>query len=219
MANATAASSQQPSTDAMPATVVVTTAPAPTGSNAGRKRRSCDLCSRRKVKCDKQKPCRNCVKYSGKCVFPAGKAALTEVAAAPELVAMLLRLEKVVQTLEPREPERPQANTTPLPTPPVSDRDQDRPPTSAPRPTTGGATAGGGAEAPVQDEIICLDDHTHTPDLSRDSVARTRVDEDGGKIIVDAGRDTYVRRWFWDTQNAEVSFQSVTKMIYPGCLL
>lgn len=204
MTNATTASSQQPS-DAASATVAVTTAPAQT-SNAGRKRRSCDLCSRRKVKCDKQKPCRNCVKYGGECVFPAGKAIQTGVAVAPELVAMLQRLEKVVQTLEPREPERPQANTTPLPTLPECDRDQDRPPTSAPRPTTGDATTGGGAEAPVQDEIICLEDHTHAPELSRECIAKAREDEDGGKIIVDAGRDTYVRRWFWDTHNAEVGF-------------
>jgi hypothetical protein len=34
--------------------------------------RSCGLCRSRKVKCDRQKPCANCVRLGSECIYPAG---------------------------------------------------------------------------------------------------------------------------------------------------
>ncbi|KAM5369661.1 hypothetical protein ACJZ2D_008920 [Fusarium nematophilum] len=122
-------------------------------SNAGRKRRSCFMCSKRKVKCDKQKPCHNCAKAGCECVFPDVTASRTQVTMTPELVEMLHRLEKAVQTLEPRDQER-----------------------SENRPSSVSSSHG----------------------------------ESPGKIVRDHGRDTYVRRWFWDDGSTEMSSGSVS---------
>jgi hypothetical protein len=78
-----------------------------TGAN-GLNARSCVTCRRRKVKCDKQVPCSNCVKAQTQCIFPApgraprrprqgsGKVVSEREA---ELLKRLRRLEGVVQEL------------------------------------------------------------------------------------------------------------------------
>lgn len=145
------------------------------------------------------------MKYGGECIFPAGKAAQTEVAVAPELVAMLQRLEKVVQTLEPKGPEQRQGNSAPSSSRPEGSREhnQHSPPASAP--TIEVSATGVDAEAPVPDGTVCFEARGQALGSSKDSSPKAKDGENGGRIIVDAGRDTYVRRWFWETLNAEVS--------------
>ncbi|KAK1690549.1 hypothetical protein BDP55DRAFT_756325 [Colletotrichum godetiae] len=190
-----------------------TTAPAPTPkqpSNAGRKRRSCLLCSKRKVKCDKQKPCRNCVKYGGECSFPAAKANHTQMVMTPELVEMIQRLEKVVQTLEPKDGDRQE------PVPPEQtnshndDGDQERLQYPLPSPMVEDIDA---TELGSFDPAMVTDVQNGPSDLSNtegSSVVLPNHRGSDGRIIRDAGKDTYVRRWFWEDCNSEISSGSAT---------
>src|SRR5436190_11438545 len=63
--------------------------------------RSCITCRRRKVRCDKQRPCSNCVKARVECIFPGPGRAPRKSKKSPdrELLARLRRLEGVVQSL------------------------------------------------------------------------------------------------------------------------
>ncbi|KAH8747936.1 hypothetical protein F5883DRAFT_372803, partial [Diaporthe sp. PMI_573] len=58
---------------------------------------SCLMYSKRKVKCDKQKPCHNCAKAGSEYIFPTIATNRNQAGMAPELVNILHRLKKVVQ--------------------------------------------------------------------------------------------------------------------------
>ncbi|KAL4935909.1 hypothetical protein BDV06DRAFT_206007 [Aspergillus oleicola] len=65
--------------------------------------RSCTLCRQRKIKCDRQQPCANCVRLESTCVYPAGfgrapKRPRKTVEA--RLLAQLSRLETAVKRME-----------------------------------------------------------------------------------------------------------------------
>lgn len=118
---------------------------------------------------------------------------------------MLQRLEKVVQTLKPKGPEQRQGNSAPSPPQPEGTREHKNPSPPASAPTIEIPATEAGVEALVQDDTACFEDYGQASEPSKDSVPKTKDGENGGRIIVDAGRDTYVRRWFWETLNAEVS--------------
>ncbi|KAG7040305.1 hypothetical protein JMJ77_0009916 [Colletotrichum scovillei] len=61
--------------------------------------RSCLLCRRRKVRCDKKKPCDGCAKAGEECVYPMGRASRRQGTPDPELTNRLKRLEDVVRRL------------------------------------------------------------------------------------------------------------------------
>lgn len=178
-------------------------------SNAGRKRRSCLMCSKRKVKCDKQKPCTCCVKAGIECVFPNNATTRTEAGMTPELVEMLERLEKAVQTLGPKD------SVTSEVIPPTGhhpfSRDRgpqtDFRPPSAPSPTPEGAATKTGSGFHNQGVPIGIGKSSQGIESrgKAPSVASSHG-ESPGKIVRDHGRDTYVRRWFWDEGNTEVRF-------------
>ncbi|KAK2772758.1 hypothetical protein CKAH01_13842 [Colletotrichum kahawae] len=65
-------------------------------------------------------------------------------------------------------------------------------------------------EAPVPDGTVYFEARGQALGSSKDSSPKAKDGENGGRIIVDAGRDTYVRRWFWETLNAEASSDSAT---------
>ena len=72
------------------------------GSSAanGLNPRSCVTCRRRKVKCNKEFPCSNCVRQHIDCVFPApGRAPRKPKKPDSELLDRLRRLEGVVRNL------------------------------------------------------------------------------------------------------------------------
>ncbi|KAI7777976.1 hypothetical protein LA080_002888 [Diaporthe eres] len=168
-----ATSSQVPSAAKATTTSI---APAHT-SNAGRKRRSCLMCSTRKVKCDKQKPCIYCVKAGVGCVFPATASNRTEVGGTPELVEMLQRLEKAVQTLGPRNAQKAESTLR----------------------------TGHEPSSQVDRQI----DPRQRLDGKAPSVSSSHA-ESPGKIIRDHGRDTYVRRWFWDDESNGIESGSLS---------
>ncbi|PWY67125.1 hypothetical protein BO94DRAFT_479149 [Aspergillus sclerotioniger CBS 115572] len=68
--------------------------------------RSCILCNRRKVRCDRQVPCGRCVKGGEKCVFPGPKRAPRQLKRPPisEVLAQLRHLEDEVQKLRTHPP-------------------------------------------------------------------------------------------------------------------
>ncbi|KAF5496796.1 Transcription factor vrtR1 [Colletotrichum siamense] len=104
------------------------------------------LC-RRKVKCDKKKPCDGCSKAGVECVYPMGRASRRQGTPDPELTNRLKRLEDVVrrlgsfigeegiqqalQTAPPQSPHGPQqsasaSDNNPSATPPPMSMEQDR---------------------------------------------------------------------------------------------
>ncbi|KAL3302278.1 Fungal-trans multi-domain protein [Colletotrichum asianum] len=123
--------------------------------------RSCLLCRRRKVKCDKKKPCDGCSKAGVECVYPMGRASRRQGTPDPELTNRLKRLEDVVrrlgsfigeegiqqalQTAAPPSPHGPQqsvsaSDNNPSATPPPVSMEQDRyekPQKTAESPETG----------------------------------------------------------------------------------
>ncbi|KAG7044484.1 mitogen-activated protein kinase kinase kinase [Colletotrichum scovillei] len=184
-------SSNQPSTTDGPSTTA-SAAPPKQPSNAGRKRRSCLLCSKRKVKCDKQKPCRNCVKYGGECVFPAAKTSQTQMVMTPELVEMLQRLEKVVQTLEPKDGDRQDPVDPQHPHKHNDGGDRERPQSPIPSPMVEDIDATNlGSFSPTMGPGVqagC----SNPPSAELQSVTSSHGGSDG-RIVRDAGRDTYRR--------------------------
>ncbi|PGH17921.1 hypothetical protein AJ79_00820 [Helicocarpus griseus UAMH5409] len=78
-----------------------TTAPSTAHSTIQHHLRSCITCRRRKVRCNKNHPCSNCVKANTECVFPGPGRAPRKSKKQPdnELLARLRRLEGMVQNL------------------------------------------------------------------------------------------------------------------------
>lgn len=183
-------------------TTTTNTAPVHT-SNAGRKRRSCLMCSKRKVKCDKQKPCICCVKAGIECVFPVTAPNRSEIGGTPELVEMLQRLEKAVQTLGPRNSEKSESTLRPGHDPssdgnPQIDPRQPLGPTA----TVGETATETGAQIRDRESAVEVESaiRSQKPDGKAPSVSSSHA-ESPGRIVRDHGRDTYVRRWFWDDES------------------
>ena len=59
---------------------------------------SCFNCRRRKTKCDKNQPCRSCVKTRLSCIFPPLRR-LSKHHKEPELIAKMQRLEQMINTM------------------------------------------------------------------------------------------------------------------------
>jgi len=195
-----------PSTSAAPSSTL--TRALPTG--LGRKRRSCLTCSRRKVKCDKQKPCHNCVKIGSECEFPDTLPSGGQIAVTPQLIDMLQRLERAVRNIEPQ-------SASTLPT-----KVSENVPESRHSPVhhqPGGDKIVGTTEdeqvATIAD--ACPISHTvHTSMSSADQYTTDRSSrgnislpfthrEGQGRLVNEHGRDTYVRAWFWDIVSTEVT--------------
>lgn len=162
------------------------------------------MCSKRKVKCDKQKPCICCVKAGIECVFPVTASNRTDVGGTPELVEMLQRLEKAVQTLGPRRSGNAEGEALRPGRDPSSHADTQVDPRQPLGPTTtlGEVATESGANISNQGHAVEAESTVQgqKPDGKAPSVSSSRA-ESPGKIIRDHGRDTYVRRWFWDNES------------------
>lgn len=201
----------------------LTANPGPTRlSNAGRKRRSCVTCSKRKVKCDKQKPCHSCTKIGSECVFPH-ISNRSQLALTPELMEMLQRLERVVQTLEPREQERPVETLRRQSNPQYDGHQQ-----SASSFALDIAAAMPGAEHSQENMDVGPFDQSFGVEPSEPNIevesdtqgpwpsikipsASSSYKDSPGRIVRDHGRDTYVKRWFWDECSTEVSKYGISR--------
>lgn len=64
---------------------------------------SCDLCRRRKVKCDRQQPCSSCIQGKSDCVYPSGRGRApkrSRHAVDAQLADRLLQLETLIKRIE-----------------------------------------------------------------------------------------------------------------------
>lgn len=64
--------------------------------------RTCALCRQRKVKCDRNQPCSNCVRAGCECIYPTGRGRApkrSRRAVDTQLVDKLARLETIIQRL------------------------------------------------------------------------------------------------------------------------
>lgn len=190
--------------------------------------RVCVTCRRRKVKCDKQKPCQNCVKAGTECVFPAKRSAMDgQSAADTELLHELRRLEPLFQSLvskinddgaiEPAPqnkvpmlesvPHLPQTiNVAPIHRPPSPSR----------------------LECPTKDPGTVRLPSLHGSPITNNSVSGSEVmpwspyGTTVGKLVKDSGRNRYISGFFWDALHMEVSTSNlhpVRHIIWPAdCL-
>lgn len=64
---------------------------------------SCKACRDRKIKCDRQRPCANCIRFASDCVNPPGRGRAprgSRQATNAQLVDRLSRLESVIQRIQ-----------------------------------------------------------------------------------------------------------------------
>lgn len=66
-------------------------------------KRSCELCRHRRVKCDRQQPCSNCIRSKADCVYPSGRGRAPKTrrrALDSQLVDRLSHLETLLRRLK-----------------------------------------------------------------------------------------------------------------------
>lgn len=141
--------------------------------------RSCVTCRRRKVKCDKQHPCSNCVRGKIDCVFP-GPGRAPRKSRKPqdgELLERLRRLEGVVQTLNAQVEEHEQE---------AAERTRKQ-------------------SAPSEPAVWCRSESNRNVavDNASDKSAE-ELESRFGRLVIDQGRSRYVNSSFWASLNREV---------------
>ena len=175
--------------------------------------RSCVTCRRRKVKCDKQVPCSNCIRAGSQCVFPApgraprrpraGGKVVSEREA--ELLKRLRRLEGVVEELSG------QVEVEAVKQSPASDQ-------SSQHRDTESATDSTSKSAHVR--VVGMDEGTGT---KKEWITRawrigggppktafiagsdnTGTEVGIGRLVVDEGKSRYVSHPFWSQITDEV---------------
>jgi hypothetical protein len=144
--------------------------------------RSCVTCRRRKVKCDKESPCSNCVRNRIECIFPGPGRAPRKSRKPPdaELLERLRRLEGVVTSLnaqvegheqEAAERERERQNSTSAEACPMAQQDK--------------RNAQNGANVAADNSVEGLENRF-------------------GRLVVEKGRSRYINNSFWASLNNEV---------------
>ncbi len=146
--------------------------------------RSCVTCRRRKVRCNKENPCANCVRAGIECVFPAPGRAPRKSKKAPdaELLARLRRLEGVVHSLGA------QVDDNGLVSPSITG-------SADIRARTFGETHSG--DSPTSDRS----------DSKRQSIDRTL-----GRLVISDDRSRYVSNTFWTSMSDEVHKACLKRM-------
>lgn len=142
--------------------------------------RSCVTCRRRKVRCNKQEPCANCVRAGIECIFPAPGRAPRKSRKPPdaELLARLKRLEGVVHSLGAQ----------------VDDH-------GVVSPTT---TVAGSADIRAR-SFAAGDAHAgDSPSSDRSDSKRQSIDKSLGRLVINEDRSRYVSNSFWTSMSDEV---------------
>ena len=154
---------------AAPANVHAQSAPRPNP-------RSCVTCRRRKVRCNKENPCANCVRAEIECVFPGPGRAPRKSRKPPdaELLARLRRLEGVVNSLGAQVDENGIVSSPTL----AGSADI--------RARFGEAQRG---DSPTSD---CSD------------FKRRSIDKNVGRLVINDDRSRYVSNAFWTGMSSEV---------------
>ncbi|KAJ9614712.1 hypothetical protein H2204_014520 [Knufia peltigerae] len=143
--------------------------------------RSCVTCRRRKVRCNKQEPCANCVRAGIECIFPAPGRAPRKSRKPPdaELLARLKRLEGVVHSLGAQ----------------VDDH-------GVVSPTT---TVAGSADIRAR-SFAAGDAHAgDSPSSDRSDSKRQSIDKSLGRLVINEDRSRYVSNSFWTSMSDEIA--------------
>ncbi|OCT49494.1 putative C6 transcription factor [Cladophialophora carrionii] len=138
--------------------------------------RSCVTCRRRKVRCNKENPCANCVRAGIECVFPGPGRAPRKSRKPPdaELLARLRRLEGVVHSLGAQVDENGVIS-------PTLTRSADI------RARFGDAQAG------------------DSPSSDRSDAKRQSIDKNLGRLVISEDRSRYVSNAFWTGMSDEIA--------------
>ena len=150
--------------------------------------RSCVICRRRKVRCNKQYPCSNCAKAKVQCVFPAPERAKRRPRKPPdsEMLVRLRRLEGVIQGMGMSvEDELAASNGEGPPTGPGGDASQ---------------MPQGGPQSSAMREAMSQIQAPQSPDASSNG----DLNNDFSRLVVNEGRSRYVNNRFWATLGNEV---------------
>ncbi|KAL2417642.1 Bikaverin cluster transcription factor bik5 [Exophiala dermatitidis] len=139
--------------------------------------RSCVTCRRRKVRCNKQNPCANCVRAGIECVFPGPGRAPRKSRKPPdsELLARLQRLEGVVRSLGAHVDENGLVSAT------LAGSSDLR------------ARFGDGSQP------------GDSPTSDRSDPGRQSVDKQLGRLVISDDRSRYLSNSFWTSMNAEIA--------------
>lgn len=145
--------------------------------------RSCVTCRRRKVKCDKNNPCSNCVRAKIECIFPGpGRAPRkSRKPSDAELLERLRRLEGVVISLNAQVEGHEHD---------AADRDKQRQSSAGLdnrlyHKTAAGPTAQDGDHGAINDNVDGLESRF-------------------GRLVIEKGRSRYINNSFWASLNNEV---------------
>ncbi|KAF5547706.1 bikaverin cluster-transcription factor [Fusarium mexicanum] len=138
--------------------------------------RSCTFCRQRKVKCDRQKPCSNCLRANNDCSYPAGRGRAAKKSTRNldvRLVDRLQKLENIIKQLTSQV----DATANAIPFDSATDGDDVRP-------STGGA----------RDYTSGLDNAV--PDAS--------IDQQLGRLMIDDSKSYYVSNILWANLGNEI---------------
>lgn len=167
---------------------------APTPAHAPHPR-SCVVCRQRKVKCDRQQPCSNCVRSACACVYPTGRGRAPKRArrvADAQLVEKLARLETIVQRLAAENGPGLVTDTRPPPLPQLTNASEQSRSTSE---------CGLTPESSTQHEASGLAKSTS----GRSSPVSSSIEASMSRLVIDDTKSYYVSNPLWATMAQEVS--------------
>ncbi|KPM46343.1 hypothetical protein AK830_g81 [Neonectria ditissima] len=152
--------------------------------------RSCVYCRRRKVKCDRQQPCSNCVRGKLECSYPAGRGRAAKKPRKTldgQLIERLHRLESIIRRLTD------QGDTDAAGYDADADANDEMLPVAA--------TAG------LETEPGAFHDHNGPrdfPSASSHSSPEVSVDQQLGRLMIDDTRSYYVSNILWANLGNEI---------------
>lgn len=156
--------------------------------------RSCNACNRRKVRCNKQSPCDNCVRLGFECTFPPpGRKARTRPtkSSKAELISRLSLLEREVQKLGA------QNVAADIPVDSLEDQNIEEPPesshTAASWPSKTPASLEAEAEEEAEEEVEEEETGIHGDQISpapAPSTSESTLGHQFGRLVVDRSNGT-----------------------------
>lgn len=152
--------------------------------------RSCNACNRRKVRCNKQSPCDNCVRLGFECTFPPpGRKARTRPikSSKAELISRLSLLEREVQKLGA------QNVAADIPVGSLEDQDIEETPESSHTAASWSSKAPASLEAKADEEAEEEETRIHKDRISPALVPTTSESTLGhqfGRLVVDRSNGT-----------------------------
>lgn len=181
------------------ASTTLTSSTAPTTFNAPTRAshshvRSCLCCRRRKVRCNRQQPCTNCVRTATDCIYPPGPGRAPRKPRRmldARLLDGLSRLESIIRRLD----DQGNSNTAGSPLPAVSQSPGDQ---------DDGSVVG----------LSPSNAHSTSSPPSRSS-SNLPLEPQSGRLVIDETRSCYISNVLWASLGDEVkdAHPSISKLI------